>query len=181
MARGLKLTAQALSVALVAGLFALLVWKVAHQGGGVASKLRKGHPVQAPDFSLSRLGRDGKVSLAAYEGRPVVVNFFASWCVPCAKEARTLQAAFRRWKPQGVVVVGVDWQDFSGDAKRFVRKHGITYPVGRTSSGSVVNSYGVTGVPETFFVDRRGRVVAHVPGPVTEDDLAAGIREALAE
>jgi len=181
VARALKLSAQALSVALVAGLLALLVWKVAHQGGGVASKLRRGHPVPAPGFSLSRLGQDGKVTLGSYEGRPVVLNFFASWCVPCAKEARTLQAAYQRWRPEGVVVVGVDWQDFSGDAKRFVRKHGITYPVGRTSSGSVVNSYGVTGVPETFFVDRRGRVVAHVPGPVTNDDLSAGIREALAE
>src|SRR5215510_1539744 len=98
MARGLKLTAQALSVALVAGLLALLVWKVAHQGGGVASKLRKGHPVPAPGFTLSRLGQDGKVTLAAYEGRPVVLNFFASWCVPCAKEAQTLQAAWQRWR-----------------------------------------------------------------------------------
>jgi cytochrome c biogenesis protein CcmG, thiol:disulfide interchange protein DsbE len=179
--RALKLTAQALSVLLVAGLLGLLVWKISHQGGGVASKLKNGHPVAAPGFSLSRLGKPGKLALASYRGRPVVLNFFASWCVPCAKESRTLEASWKRWQPAGVVVVGVDWQDFSGDAKRFVSKHGLTYPVVRTSSGDVVNAYGVTGVPETFFVDRRGRVVAHVAGPVSDDDLSAGIREALAE
>ncbi len=109
-----------------------------------------------------------------------MLNFFASWCVPCAKEAGTLQTAWTRWKPEGVVVVGIDWQDFTGDAKRFVAKHGVTYPVVRTSSGDVVNAYGVVAVPETFFVDRRGRVVGHVPGPVSKDDLSTGIQEALA-
>ena len=92
-----RLGAQALSVALVAGLLGLLVWKVAHQTGSsnVAAQVTKGKTPAAPDFSLPRLDGDGKLSLAAYDGKPRVVNFWASWCGPCRDEAPLLQDAAR--------------------------------------------------------------------------------------
>jgi cytochrome c biogenesis protein CcmG/thiol:disulfide interchange protein DsbE len=177
----LRLAAQALSVALVVGLLALLVWKVAHQTGShnVAAEVRKGETPSAPDFTLPRLNGGGKLSLAAFDGRPRVVNFWASWCGPCRDEAPLLQRAATRYRGR-LVVLGVDYQDFTGDARKFVRKFGLTYPIGRDGNGNLLAPWGVTGAPESFFVDSAGKVVAHVPGAVTEETLAAGIRKALA-
>ncbi len=180
-ARPLRLAAQTLALAAVAGLLALLVWKVVHQSSAkVAAQVDAGKTPAAPLFSLPRLDADGKLSLASLRGKAVVLNFWASWCVPCKAEVPRLEAAWRRWSSQGVVVVGIDAQDFSGDAKRFARKLGITYPIVHDGPGKTVDSYGVTGFPETFFVDRRGRLVGrHVEGPVSSDDLARNIQLAL--
>ena len=178
--RSARLGAQALSVALVIGLLALLIWKVAHQTGSanVAAEVRKGETPQAPDFSLPRLDGDGKVSLAAFAGKPQLVNFWASWCGPCRDEAPLLQSVARRYRGR-LVVVGVDYQDFSGDARKFVDAFGLTYPIGRDRNGSLLARWGVSAAPESFFIDRTGKVVAHVPGAVTKETLAAGIRKAL--
>jgi cytochrome c biogenesis protein CcmG, thiol:disulfide interchange protein DsbE len=179
MTTRLKLGAQALAVALVLGLLALLIWKVwADNGGGVASKIDKGKIVSAPDFTLSRLDAPGRLRLASLRGRAVVLNFWASWCYPCKKEAGTLQAASTRWGKR-VVVLGVDVNDFKGDARDFMRKHGITYPVVHDNGNVTSPKYGFSLLPETFFVDRRGRVVGHVPGEVDSDDLRRGIQGAL--
>ena len=178
--RSFRLGAQALSVALVVGLLALLVWKVAHQTGSanVAAEVGKGETPAAPDFTLPRLDGDGKLSLAGYDGKPRVVNFWASWCGPCRDEAPLLQDAARRYRGR-LVVVGVDYQDFTGDARKFVRKFGLTYPIGRDGNGSLLGRWGVSGAPESFFIDRGGKVVAHVPGAVTKETLAEGIQKAL--
>ena len=179
--RAIRLGAQALSVALVAGLLALLVWKVAHQTGGsnVAAEVRKGQTPTAPDFTLPRLGGGGDLSLASFRGKAVLVNFWASWCGPCRDEAPLLERASRQY-PGRLVVLGVDYQDFSGDAKKFVSRYHITYPVVRDGSGKLLAPYGVTGAPETFFVNAAGKVVAHAPGAVDGETLAAGISKALA-
>jgi cytochrome c biogenesis protein CcmG/thiol:disulfide interchange protein DsbE len=178
--RSVRVGAQALSVALVVGLLALLIWKVAHQTGSanVAAEVRKGEAPSAPDFTLPRLDGDGTLSLAAFDGKPRVVNFWASWCGPCRDEAPLLQGAARTYRDR-LVVVGVDYQDFTGDARKFVRKFGLTYPIGRDGNGSLLARWGVSGAPESFFIDRAGKVVAHVPGAVTKETLAAGIRKAL--
>jgi cytochrome c biogenesis protein CcmG/thiol:disulfide interchange protein DsbE len=175
-----RLGAQAIAVALVIGLLALLVWKVAHQtgSGNVAAEVRKGETPAAPDFTLPRLDGDGDLSLAAFAGKARVVNFWASWCGPCREEAPLLQSASDQYRGR-LVVVGVDYQDFTGDARKFVRTFGLTYPIGRDGNGSLLPRWGVTGAPESFFIDRAGRVVAHVPGAVTKDTLAAGIQKAL--
>jgi cytochrome c biogenesis protein CcmG, thiol:disulfide interchange protein DsbE len=160
MPRALKLTAQALSVALVAGLLALLVWKVAHQNRNTAaSEISKGKTGPAPAFDLPRLDTSGKLSLASLRGKAVVLNFWQSSCEPCKQEAPALEAAWQRLRRQGVTVVGVDVYDFKSDARAFAKKYGVTYPLVHDTAGSTIESYGLTGYPETYFVDRRGKLV----------------------
>jgi cytochrome c biogenesis protein CcmG/thiol:disulfide interchange protein DsbE len=178
--RRLKLGLQALSVAAVAGLLALLVWRVVHQDKGAAAQLAKGKRPVAPAFQLSRLDRSGKLSLASLRGKVVVLNFWASWCSPCKTEAPRLEEAWKRYRARGVVVIGVDSQDFSGDARRFMRRHGLTYPNVHDGPGDVLPKYGVTGFPETFFVGRDGRLVGErVAGEISDEKLTAGIERAL--
>jgi cytochrome c biogenesis protein CcmG/thiol:disulfide interchange protein DsbE len=177
----LKVGLQALSVVAVAALLALLVWRVVHQDKGVASKLGNGRRPAAPHFELARLDRPGKLSLASLRGKVVVLNFWASWCAPCKTESRRLEAAWQRFRSQGVVVVGVDAQDFSGDARKFMRRYKLTYPNVHDGPGDVLPKYGVTGFPETYFVGRDGRLVGErVEGEISADRLTAGIRRALA-
>jgi cytochrome c biogenesis protein CcmG/thiol:disulfide interchange protein DsbE len=136
----LKYGLQAATVVVVLGLLALLVWKVAHQDKGV--KLGAGRTPPAPAFALTRLDAPGKLALASLRGKVVVLNFWASWCAPCKSEAPRLEAAWQRYRKQGVVVLGVDGQDFSGDARRFLRKHKITYPNVHDGPGAVGTKYG---------------------------------------
>jgi cytochrome c biogenesis protein CcmG/thiol:disulfide interchange protein DsbE len=159
MAARLKLGAQLLAVALVTGLFALLVWKVATQDEGASRKLQRGETPPAPAFTLDRLDQSGKLSLAAYRGRPVVLNFWASWCVPCKEEAPLLEGVWKRYRDQGLVVIGVDINDLRSDARRFARQNKMSYPLAFDGVGETSTDYGLTGVPETFFVARNGRLV----------------------
>src|SRR5829696_8120943 len=146
MSGRLKLPAQGLAVALVAGLFALLVWKVATQKEGAASKLGRGEIVSAPNFRLDRLDGEGKISLAEYRGRPVVVNFWGSWCDPCKEEAPVLEETWRRYKDRGLIVLGVDFHDLKGAARRFARENDMSYPLAYDGPG-------------TFFVAPDGKLV----------------------
>jgi len=175
-----KLGAQALALGLVLALFALLIWKVAfkNNGGGVASKIDKGKITSAPDFTLSRLDRPGQLRLASLRGKAVVLNFWASWCYPCLKEAPALEEAWRKHDGR-VVVLGVDTNDFTGDARKFMRKNGLTYPVVHDNHDLVAPKYGFRFLPETFFIDTRGKVVGHVGGQVSASDLREGIQRAL--
>ena len=173
MAARLKLGAQALAVALVAGLLALLIWKVA-QGSQNEAKIGK----PAPDFTLGRLDRPGSLQLSSLRGKVVVLNFWASWCQPCKLEAPDLAASAKKWSGR-VVVLGVDVNDPSGDARDFMRKYGITYPVVHDNKNVTSPKYGLTGLPETFFLDRRGRIVSHVISGIKAADLQRGVEEAL--
>lgn len=186
-----KRVAQGLALAVVGALLALLIWKVATRDpGGAAAKLAKGNgaPVDAPAFSLPRIagikGGDpgtGPISLASLRGKVVVLNFWASWCIPCKQESPRMQEAYARYRDQGVVVLGIDAQDFTGDARRFAEKYGLTYPIVHDGSGTTLTPYGVTGFPETFFVDRQGKLVGdRIQGEISAKDLDAGIKRALA-
>ena len=174
--RLLKVAGQLGALALVLG---LLVWKVTRDEGGVASKLRAGEPAPAPAFVLPELVGDGEISLASLRGKAVVINFWASWCRPCKKEAPLFEAAWRKYRDRGVVVLGIDSEDFKGDGRKFVERYGITYPNVHTSSRDIVVDYGLMAYPETFFVDRDGEVVAHVQGEIDREDLERGIELAL--
>ncbi len=177
----LRLAGQVLAVALVAALLALLIWKVARgSDGGAAAELASGRSPAAPAFTLPRLDTDGELSLASLEGKVVVLNFWASWCLPCKEETPRLQKAWERWRGEGVVVVGIDAQDFRADAKRFMKRFGVTYPVVYDGKGSLLGRYGVTGFPETFFVSRDGRLVGErVQGEIGDEQLERGIKAAL--
>ena len=160
MAGRAKLAGQVVAVSLVAALLGLLVWKVARgDNGGVSAQLARGESPAAPEFDLPRLDRQGRLTFSSLRGKAVVVNFWASWCIPCKDEAPVLEQTWREHRADGLVVLGVDAQDFKGDARSFMRKHGVTYPVVHDGKGSTLGRWGVTGFPETFCVDRRGRLV----------------------
>ena len=144
----------------VAALLGLLIWKVAFgRTTGAADELAEGKLVHAPAFTLDRLDREGQLSVADLKGKAVVVNFWASWCVPCRDEAPVLQTTYERYRDQGLVVLGIDVNDFHQDARRFMKRYGLTYPVVYDGKGSTVGKWGVRGFPETFFVDRSGKLV----------------------
>jgi cytochrome c biogenesis protein CcmG/thiol:disulfide interchange protein DsbE len=111
----------------------------------------------------------------------VVLNVFASWCDPCKAEAPVLEEAQRRIASRGATILGVTYLDNSSDSEQFVRQEHITYPVIRDVSGSFVRSFGTTGVPETFVIDRRGRVAALRRYQLTSQWLARMLPPVLAE
>lgn len=170
-----KAVAQLLALACVAGLLALLVWRLTHQ--------QHAPPVGslAPAFTLARLDGSGTMSLASLRGRPVVLNFWSSSCVTCKSEAPVLERDWTRYRPRGVVFLGVDYNDLAPDARTFVAAHGLTFPILKDDSGSVTNNYGVAQAPETYVVNRRGRIVAHLAGPITAPGFRGEFRSALAK
>lgn len=172
--RPLKIAAQLGALALVLGLLGLLVWKIASDDAPVASV---GKPV--PRFDLPTLSGDGRIAVADYIGTPMVINFWATWCVPCRREAPLLERAAKRYKDRAVFI-GVDVRDFNGDAKKFVADYGITYLIAYDGPGRLWEPWGITGLPETFFVDGSGTIVAHKIGEISDDaELDEMIRKAL--
>ena len=138
-----------------------------------------GHP--APAFTLKALNtptRDTTLSLKNLKGKAVVLNVWASWCVPCNQEAPMLQAAWKQARAQGknVVFLGIDFQDVSSDALTFLRKYDINYPNVLDATGSVSIDYGVTGVPETIFINSQGTVVSTVRAELTPQALQSNLK-----
>jgi len=162
----LKLGAQALAVAGVATLATLLVWKLTHQTPPPKVGAR------APTFSLARLSGGGTVSLASLRGKTVVLNFFASWCGPCKREAPVLENLWRQDRTDRLVVLGVDTgPDARSDGRHFVEAHGITYPVVFDPNADIAASrYDLPGLPVTYVLNPRGRIVGDpVLGPVSDN------------
>lgn len=185
---------QAATLIAVAGLFALLVVRLLHTGRGaqLVSEIRSGKNPSAPSFTLPVLWAhgetwpeaarpaltDAQIALRELRGHPVVINFWASWCVPCAKEAPLLRASARAHRGQ-VAFLGIDINDFSGDARRFLRRYKVNFVSLRDGAGSLQSKYGLTGLPETYYVNAAGRIVAHNPGQLTRDDLTKGLSQAI--
>ncbi|HJY71456.1 MAG TPA: TlpA disulfide reductase family protein, partial [Streptosporangiaceae bacterium] len=131
--------------------------------------------VAAPAFSLPVLGHSGqRVSLGQYSGRPLIVNFFASWCAPCKTETPLLAKFYRAGKGK-VALVGLDENDVLGNAMSFTRADGVSYPVGWDPQFGIASAYGVNALPQTFFLDARHRIVDRVFGAVTQADINRGI------
>ncbi len=164
-------------------LVGLLVFGVLQTGddSSIDQALARGQHPRAHDAALPLLAGGGRRTLASYRRDGyVVVNFFASWCQPCADEAPTLARVQRRLAGHGTVV-GIAWNDATEDTTRFVRDHAIRYPVLRDVDGSFASAYGVKAMPETFVVDPRGRVVALDRGELTQRWIAAAIDPLVAQ
>jgi peroxiredoxin len=144
----------------------MLVWRLTHQ----TPPPKVGAP--APAFSLPRLDGGGNVSLTSLRGKTVVLNFFASWCRPCQSEAPDLESFWRRYRSEGLVILGVDSGDTKSAVRDFLNAHGVTYPVVFDPGEKLADgSYALPGLPVTYVLDRQGRIVgAPVVGPVSDKD-----------
>ena len=132
----------------------------------------------APNFTLPQL--DGPpVTLARLRGQVVVINFWASWCTECRVEQAALDQTWQRFQDSGVVVIGVNFEDSVGAARGYVRSEDVTYPVVEDDGSKTALAYGLRGVPETFVVNRSGRIVKHVIGPVAAAALSSDINSML--
>lgn len=122
----------------------------------------------APDFTL-RLFDGEYFNLSEHKGRPVVINFFASWCIPCKAEAPSFDKVYREYKTKDVAFLGIAIQDTETKAIGFVNEVGITFPTGLDEDGKIKESFGVFGIPVTYFIDKNGKINYTHAGMMTED------------
>ncbi len=127
----------------------------------------------APDFTLTLFDQfeQGQLALTDLRGQVVVVNFWASWCVECYKEAELLEQAWQDYKDRGVMFVGVDYLDTDKEGLAYMEKYGITYPSGPDLKNRISEDYAITGVPETFFIDQNGQIIHVQIGPIEQAQL----------
>lgn len=171
--RGLGIT-QIIAFVLVLAVIALFA---------VGIQMRGTKPVEAgmaPQFTIP-LFSGGNFSLAEQRGKVVVVNFWASWCVPCRLEAPVLENTWRRYKDRGVVFVGVDYVDTDKEAMAFIKEFNVTYPNGPDIGTETARAFHIQGVPETYFVGKDGQLYGNHIGPIDQPTLAAKIEEVLAK
>jgi cytochrome c biogenesis protein CcmG, thiol:disulfide interchange protein DsbE len=135
----------------------------------------------APDIELPKLESSGTGSLADYRGKVVVLNYWASWCPPCREESPLLERWHQRLTKRNATVLGVDVQDVSGDARDFAAKYGLTYPMLRDGPGDTRDDFGILSLPETFVIDRRGRIAAVQRGAVDERFMRQKVAPLLRE
>ena len=169
-----------LAAALLVG---LLAYGVASRQAdtSIDSALASGQRVKAPTARLPLLGRRGEGSLADYRGKVVVLNFWASWCKPCTQELPLLERTQRSLAGRGALVLGANYQDLSDSALGFVRRFKLTYPSLRDRDGRFADRYGSRAFPETFVIDRRGRIAAQRRGPVDQKWLDRTLPPLLGE
>jgi len=167
--RGLGAARLTALTAVLTGVVVIVTLSITGTGGGP----HQAPPAPAKNFSLGALGHPAhRITLSSLAGRPVIVNFFASWCTPCQKETPMLA---RFAKHTNVAVIGIDVNDPTSSALAFVHKTGVTYPVATESAmGSTVVDYNLPGLPATFFLDSRHRIVKRVYGAVTQAELTSG-------
>jgi cytochrome c biogenesis protein CcmG/thiol:disulfide interchange protein DsbE len=137
---------------------------------------RAGSP--APDFDLRRLD-GGRVSLSGFRGRPVIVNFWASYCRPCRQEFPLLQSTLDAHRDDRLAIVGIDSQDIEGDARAFVKEQRATWPMGFDADNVVSRAYGVRALPQTFFVDREGTIRARIFGEMRAADVQRELKKII--
>jgi cytochrome c biogenesis protein CcmG, thiol:disulfide interchange protein DsbE len=172
--------AQGVAIGLVVLLLILLAWSLLNdEGGDLAAAANRGERPAAPDFTLERLDRAGDLRLSSLRGKAVVLNVWASWCIPCKEEAPYLEEVWRSNRGRGLVIVGLDAKDFRADARRFAERYELTFPLVYDGPGNELDGYGITGFPETFVIDRAGRVVEAFAGAVSGEDERVRLRAAI--
>jgi cytochrome c biogenesis protein CcmG/thiol:disulfide interchange protein DsbE len=154
----------------VIALVALLTYGVVSTGPsrGIDDALSQGQRAPAPRIELPNLTGGGRGSLADYKGKVVVLNVWASWCGPCKDESPLLQRWHQRMQPQGGTVLGIDTLDVTGDALAFINRYKLTYPQLHDREGTTIQQLGVIQYPESFVVDRSGKIAASQRGPVDD-------------
>lgn len=156
---------------------AILTAAACSSGGGASTPAAPavGHP--APDFSgVTATG--ARLSLASLRGKPVYLNFFATWCGPCNEEAPDINALQKQFAGSGLQTVGIDELENDKKAAQFIRKYGLVYPA-VVDSGTLQGAYAINGLPEHVFIDRKGIIRKIVAGEMTKDEIAAAIRMIL--
>jgi len=170
-------------IVLTAALLGLLAYGVVHTGPdtGLDNQVKAGKRPLAPGQNVSLPGLEGNpaTSLAALRGKVVVLNFWASWCDPCRAEAPTLEHAQQRLQQENGTVLGVTYKDFAGDSRKFVSQYHLTYPSVRDDQLRLAPKFGTSKLPETFVIDRRGRIVAISRGQLDASFLNKAITRAL--
>src|SRR2546429_3585642 len=161
------------------GLLAFLLAQLLTPAPASRSDPLIGHP--APNFSLAMLNAHaGKsvLSLSNFKGKPVVLNFWASWCEPCKQELPLLENAWKQMQAQkkDIVFLGIDFQESNSDATSFLQLHGITYLAALDANGSVANKYGVTSLPQTIFINRNGTVTSREPQELNAQELSKNLQ-----
>ena len=159
-------------ICVLAALVALLAYGIAQNSPdrGVDSSLARGERPPAPGLTLPELGgEERKISLSDYRGQVVVLNFWASWCKPCKDESPLLERWHQRLKDRGGTVLGVDMLDITGDAQDFIDEYKLTYPMLKDKDGRGLEAFGVVQYPETFVIDRKGRIAQAQRGPVNDE------------
>lgn len=198
-----KIKRSALSVLIIAvviaaalalmGVFAILLLRSA--SAGIDGSLAAGEPAQAPTFDLELLNQgtlrpelaplasklaDKRVTNSDLIGTPVVLNLWASWCLPCREEAPIFKAVSESPEAQGVLFLGLNSLDGRSAAKRFARRYALTYPNIREYENTITRKFGASAFPETFFLDRDGQIVGHVIGAISKQQLLDGMTAARA-
>lgn len=185
---------QAIALLIVVFLFGLLVWKLVteDEGRDLVAAVRAERAPAAPPVNLPIIWTadgtwpetarsaldDGRLALSELAGQAIVLNFWASWCEPCKEEAPLLAASARAQRGH-VLFLGIDVQDLRSAAQRFLREHKANYLSLHDGPGRIMSKFGLTGLPETYYLDARHRIVGHTVGKLSRDELDAGVAAAI--
>ena len=175
------------SLFILVALFSLLVWALARSGGvpggAVVNSVFGEVSIQerpAPEFTLETLDGDS-ITLSDFNGKVVMIDFWASWCPPCRQEAPSLAQVYKEYQDKGVEFIGISIWDRLNDAKDYDHVFGITYPTGLDSKGTILVDYSVRGIPEKVFIDAQGQLIAKFIGPSDVEGLRETLDRILAD
>lgn len=150
--------------------------------GGKPNKISSKAPLEkkelAPNFTLGLMGGK-KFSLNDYKGKPILINFFASWCLPCREEMPVLEKIVHEYQPKGVIFLGIAVDDTEKKMKEFIARYGVTFPVGLDKTAEIQKAFGLYGIPTTYFIDKKGIINYFHSGTVTEELLQHELNKLL--